>query len=59
MSAKSRKQMAILSIVEGRIPFIPLGRYQVYIYKTEIKGGSIELTARIISSSVGEGEKDG
>ena len=59
MSGKSRKQVALLHILEGNIPFIPRGSYQVYVYKTEIKGGSVELTARVISSNpVSKEERD-
>lgn len=51
MSAKNRKQLVILNVLDGRIPFLPKGSYQVYIMDTKIVGGSIELTARILSSS--------
>jgi hypothetical protein len=49
---KNRKQLVLLDVMEGRISFIPKGSYQIQILSTKIIGGSIELTARIITSGV-------
>jgi len=61
MSGKNRKQVVVLQIREGRIPFLPVGFYLAYINDVKIKEGSIVFTGKITDSAIAEEEvkKDG
>lgn len=58
MAGKNRKQLVLLDVLSGRIDFLPIGSYQIYITETRIKGGSIELTAKVVKSGLEKGGDD-
>jgi len=57
MSAKRRSQIAYLILEAGKVDFIPIGTFQVYIDYTHVKNGTINFSGRIINSNIFEREQ--
>jgi len=56
MGGKNRKQNVILSVVEGRIDFLPIGDYKIHIDASYVENGSITLKARVLQTLVSQKE---
>jgi hypothetical protein len=58
MRGKNRKQNVILSVVEGRIDFLPIGDYKIHIDASYVENGSITFKGRVLDTIQDRKEPD-